>query len=102
VLTVVPPTVAPIANARDAAFETLLASHQLVAPLLDADRDAAAGKAVYDAAYYERFFTRARPLLEQQLAGSIAMTAAMIAGAWEAAGKPVPRTAVPAAVPRVR
>ena len=43
----------------------------------------------YDDAYYDRFFAKARPLLEQQLAASIAVTSAIIAGAWEAAGKPV-------------
>ena len=88
-LTINPRALAPITNARDAAFETLLASHQLVARLLQADRDAAAGQKIYDDAYYDRFFAKARPLLEQQLAASIAVTAAIITGAWEAAGKPV-------------
>ena len=87
-LTINPPVVTPIADARGAAFDTLLASHQLVARLLQADKTAAAGKKVYDDAYYDRFFAAARPLLEQRLAASIAVTAAIITGAWEAAGKP--------------
>jgi hypothetical protein len=88
-LTINPRPIAPITNARDAAFDTLLESHQLVARLLEADRDAAGGQKVYDDAYYERLFAKARPLLEQQLAASIAVTSAIITGAWEAAGKPV-------------
>lgn len=88
-LTIVPPAVTPIANARDAAFDTLLASHQLVERLLRADREAAGGRKIYDNAYYDRFLSNAKPLLEQQLAGSIAMTVAIIVGAWEAAGQPV-------------
>ena len=90
-LTINPPVVTPIADARGVAFDTLLASHQLVARLLQADKTAAAGKKVYDDAYYDRFFASARPLLEQRLAASIAVTAAIVTGAWEAAGKPAIR-----------
>jgi hypothetical protein len=88
-LTIAPPAVAPIVNARDAAFETLLASHELVDRLLRADRDAAGGRKIYDTAYFDRFLSGAKPLLEQQIGRSIAVTAAVIVGAWEAAGKPV-------------
>jgi hypothetical protein len=91
-LTIEPVASAPIANPRDAAFDTLLASHQLVPRLLQADKDAAIGRGTYDDAYFDRFFANARPLLEQQIAKSIAATAAQIAGAWEAAGRPVVRT----------
>ncbi len=92
-LTVNAQAVSHVTNARDAAFSTLLASHQMVDGLLRADKEAAGtGKPNYNDAYFEKFFERARPLLEQQLAGSIAMTVAMIAGAWEAAGRPALRT----------
>jgi hypothetical protein len=87
-LTIRPAAPVPILNARDTAFDVLLASHQLVPALLKADRDAAAGKKVYDAAYFDRFFANARPILEQQLARSISATAALITGAWESAGEP--------------
>ena len=90
-LTIAPAAIAPITNARDAAFDTLLASHQLVPRLLQADKDAAAEKQTYDDDYYDRFFANARRLLEQQIAKSIAATAALIAGAWEAAGRPALR-----------
>jgi hypothetical protein len=87
-LSIRPAAMAPIVSPRDAAFDTLLASHQLVARLLRADSDAAAGKTVYDSAYFDRFLASARPILEQQIAASIAATAALITGAWQAAGRP--------------
>ena len=90
-LTIAPAAIAPITNARDAAFETLLASHQLAPRLLQADKDAAAEKQTYDDDYYDRFFANARRLLEQQVAKSIAATAGLITGAWEAAGRPALR-----------
>jgi hypothetical protein len=83
-----PPAVPPIANPREAAFETLLASYQLVPKLLQADKEAAAGTKTYDGAYYARFFATAGPLLEQQVARAIAATVAIITGAWQAAGRP--------------
>jgi hypothetical protein len=90
-LAINPTAIGSITNARDAAFDVLLASHRLVARLLEADRQASGGKQVYDDPYFERFFANARPLLEQQLAASIAVTAALITGAWEAAGRPALR-----------
>jgi hypothetical protein len=81
---------APIANARDAAFDALLASYQRVDPLLAADRAASAGKDVYDDDYFEKFFAGARPILEERLGASITATVGIIAGAWEQAGKPAP------------
>jgi hypothetical protein len=101
-LTIHPVAVAPVTNPRDAAFDTLLASHQLVERLLHADRQAALGKDAYDDEYFERFFVNARPILEQQIALSVSATAALITGAWEAAGKPALRTVVAPAVQRVR
>jgi hypothetical protein len=101
-LTIEPVAIAPITNPLDAAFDTLLASHQLVPRLLRADQDAATGKAIYDDEYFDRFFVNARPLLEQQIAGSIAATAALITGAWEAAGRPAPRLVIVPAVQKVR
>jgi hypothetical protein len=87
-LTIRPVPAAPIKNARETAFETLLASHQLSAILLKADKDAAGPTKRYDDQYFDRFFANARELLEQQISRSISATAALIAGAWEAAGRP--------------
>ncbi len=101
-LTVNPVAIAPITNPRDAAFDTLLASHQLVERLLEADKRAAMGRNSYDDVYFERLFVNTRPMLEQQIAASISATAALITGAWEQAGRPALRTAVAPATQRIR
>lgn len=87
-LTVVPAQRLPMSDPRDAAFDALLASHQLVDLILDADRQASGGRRTFDDAYFDRFFSAVQPLLERQLGQAIGATAALIAGAWEAAGKP--------------
>jgi hypothetical protein len=92
----------PMKNPRDAAFDVLLASHQLVQPLLEADKEAIAGKDTYDDDYYEKFFAKVKQMLERQIGLSIAATAAVISGAWEQAGKPQLKTDMPRAVEKVR
>src|SRR6266850_504606 len=87
-LTVRPAAPTPVTNARDVAFDALLASYNLVDPILKADSAAIAGKDTYDVEYFETFFTRVKPILEQRLAEAITATAGLIIGAWEAAGKP--------------
>jgi hypothetical protein len=57
---------------------------------------------VYDDAYYAAFFKANRAVLEQRLNESIAASAAMIAGAWEAAGKPAVPLDPPSAPQRRR
>lgn len=101
-LTVNPAPPRPIANIRDAMFDTLLTSHQLVDPILKADKEASAGKETYDAEYYEKFFAAVRPVLEQRIADSISATASMIIGAWEQGGRPALRTTDARPVQRVR
>jgi hypothetical protein len=101
-LTIHPAAAVSIANPRDAAFETLLASHQLVERLLQADTQAARGRDAYDEVYFERFFANVRPVLEERISASISATAALITGAWEAAGRPALRTVVTPPVQRVR
>src|SRR5438105_6333465 len=88
-LTLKPAATAAIANVRDFAFEALIASHQEVDAILEADREAAAGKASYDDGYFERFFVKTRPILEARLSAAIAATASVIITAWERAGRPV-------------
>jgi hypothetical protein len=78
----------PIQNPRDTAFDVLLDSYRLVDGVLQADKTAVAGKEVYDDDYYEKFFTAVKPVLERRLSESITATAALIVGAWEAAGRP--------------
>ena len=88
-LKLTPAAPAPIRNPRDAAFDALVSSYQLVDPILKADREAVAGKGVYDDDYFEKFFAKVHPILERRLQESITASASVIIGAWEAAGKPV-------------
>lgn len=97
-----PPPLGPITNPRDAAFEMLLKSYQLVDELLAADKKAVAGRTSYDAAYFDAFFAGAGPMLAARINSSIAATASLIVGAWEAAGKPVLKTEIARPVERVR
>src|SRR5207245_405851 len=87
-LTIKPGPPATPFNARDRAFEALLASYQLVEPLLKADKESIAGKDAYDDEYFDRFFARVRPILEERISGAISATVSLIVGAWEQAGKP--------------
>jgi hypothetical protein len=97
-----PKPLPPATDARALMFESVLAGHQLVEPLLAADREASAGKETYDDDYYEKFFAKVRPMLEQQISLSISRTAAFLAGAWEQAGRPPLKTEVPRPVQKVR
>jgi len=86
--TIAPKPIEPIRNPRDFIFEVVLQGTQLVPPILKADLDAIGGRDEYDDAYYAAFFKANRAVVERRLNESIAASAAMIAGAWEAAGKP--------------
>ncbi len=57
---------------REFIFDTLIVSASLVDPMLAADREAIGSGEVYDRAYYERFFAKARPTLERRLSEAIA------------------------------
>ena len=87
-LTIAPKPIAPITAPRDFIFDTLIEGTTLVPPILKADLDAIGNRDVYDDAYYEAFYAANRPVLERRLSEAIAATAAMISGAWEAAGRP--------------
>ncbi len=91
-LSVTPRPPVPVRQVRDAAFEILLRSYQRVPALLEADRAAIQGRTAYDDVYFERFFTAAKPLLEQSLGEAVSATAGIIIGAWEEAGRPAIRT----------
>jgi hypothetical protein len=90
-LTLTPAPPVSIGNPRDAAFDGLLASYLLVEPILRADQEAIGTGDTYDDAYFERFFVRVKPLLEQQLSAAITATASLIVSAWDQAGRPVVR-----------
>jgi hypothetical protein len=87
-LTIAPVAVAPVKDPRAFLFDTLLQSNRLAAGVLAADREAIGDRDVYDDAYYAAFFAANKTVMERRLNDSIAGIAAMITGAWEAAGKP--------------
>jgi hypothetical protein len=101
--TIAPKPIAPIKNPRDFIFDVVLEGTQLVPPILKSDLDAIGSRDEYDDAYYGAFFKANRAVVERRLNESIAASAAMIAGAWEAAGKPpVPVEVKPTAQRRRR
>jgi Zinc dependent phospholipase C len=83
-----PQAPAPVGNPRDFLFDTLTASFTFVQPVLEADKAAAAGRDVYDDAYFTMFFGKVRPILEQRLSASIQDVASIITAAWVEAGRP--------------
>jgi hypothetical protein len=85
----------PIRTPLDFTFDALLEGTKLVPIVLEADRVAIGNRDVYDNAYYEAFFKGSRAVMERRLDESTAAVAAMITGAWEAAGRP----AVPVRAP---
>lgn len=91
-----------ISNVRDFSFDTLLASYQRVAAVLDADEAAAAGKDTYDDDYFEKFFATVKPVIEERLSEAITATASIIVTAWQEAGRPTLTVEVPPAVQRAR
>ena len=88
-LTIAPKPIAPVTQStRLRVRPTMLQGTQLVPPILKADLEAIGTRDVYDDAYYDAFFKANRAVLERRLNEAIAAVAAMITGAWEAAGKP--------------
>jgi len=89
VLKPAPPTA--LADIRELSFRTLQESFQLVDEVLAADKSAIGGRDSYDDEYFEAFFAAVKPVLEERVSASITATAALIAGAWEQAGRPAVR-----------
>lgn len=88
-LVIKPERRAPITTPRDTMFEVLLVSTTLTEPILRADRQAIGTREYYDDDYYAAFGRNgAEAVLQQRVNDAIAAVAAMITGAWEAAGKP--------------
>lgn len=82
--------IASIARPREFVFDVLVEGTRLVPAVLAAAAAASLGRREYDDAYYAAFFEAGGAVLEQRLNESIAGVAAVIAGAWEAAGRPRP------------
>lgn len=101
-LTIDPKPARPITNPRDYIFDVIIEGTTLVPPILEADLKAIGTRDVYDDAYFEAFFAPTKEVLERRLNESITAVAGMIAGAWEAAGKPAVPVAPPASPQRRR
>jgi hypothetical protein len=86
-----------VRSVRELIFDSLVVSFSHVQTVLDADKAAVAGKDVYDDAYYDAFFGKVRPILEQRLSDSIGDIVGVITAAWIEAGRP----AVPVEAPNV-
>ncbi|HEX5474366.1 MAG TPA: zinc dependent phospholipase C family protein [Vicinamibacterales bacterium] len=99
-LHITPGPLVPVPNAREFAFATLADSQQLVAPILAADRAAAAGRDEYDDQYFDALLARTQPLLEKRLGQAITGVASLITAAWDAAGRPALPVDAPPRVPR--
>ena len=93
---IAPAPLGPVRNPRDFTFDRILEGTQLAPAILLHERDAIGARDLYDDEYYTAFFKAAWAVLERRLNESIAAVAAMIAGAWESAGRP----AVPADPPQ--
>jgi len=87
-LTVAPKPARAILDPRDYVFDVLIEGTTLVPPILESDRKALGARDTYDEAYYDAFFRANRAVMERRLAESISAVAGVIAGAWEAAGRP--------------
>ena len=97
-----PAAATPVSRPRDFMFDALLASNQLAAGVLDADRSAAAGREFYDDGYFAAFGTAQLPVMQKRLNESITAVASVIAGAWEQAGRPKVPTELPRTPRRIR
>jgi hypothetical protein len=78
-----------IANVRELIFDSLVVSFSHVQAVLDADKAAVVGKDIYDDGYYDAFFAKVKPIVEQRLADSIGDVVGVITAAWIEAGRPV-------------
>lgn len=87
-VTVVPKPAVPVRQPRDFIFDALISGFPLVETVLEVDRKAAAGREEYDDAYFDQLFAGSKQILERRLGEAISGIASMIAGAWEAAGRP--------------
>lgn len=97
-----PKVPAEVTSPRELIFDSLVASFSHVQAVLDADKAAAAGKDVYDDAYYDAFFGKVRPILEQRLSDSIGDVVGVITAAWIQAGRPPVPVEVPTTLRKVR
>jgi hypothetical protein len=83
-----PKAIGAVTNPRDFIFDAIVEDARLAPLILAADKMAIGDRDVYDDAYFEAFFEGTQALMERRLDDSISAVAAVITGAWEAAGRP--------------
>lgn len=101
-ITLAPPPVVPMSDARSGMFAVLESSFPHAATVLAADKAAAAGRDEYDDEYFSLLFRDTRPILEERLSLAVTAVASAIVGAWEAAGKPALPLDPPREIRKVR
>jgi len=99
-LTIAPPPLAAVPNAREYVFATLTDSFTFVDPILAADREATQGRDFYDDAYFAKLYEKTGPIMEKRIAGAISGVASLVAQAWIDAGKPALPVEAPPRQPR--
>ena len=99
-LTLAPPPLAAVPNAREFVFATLTDSFTFVDPILAADREATQGREFYDDAYFAKLYEKTGPIMEKRLSGAIGGVASLITQAWTDAGKPALPVDAPPRQPR--
>jgi hypothetical protein len=87
-LNIQPPPLQSIPNVRDFIFDTLVESFRSVDAVLAADREAIGAADTYDDRYYDAFFAKVKPILEQRISRAISSVASVITSEWERAGRP--------------
>lgn len=85
---IAPAAPTPVSDPREFMFQTLLSSNKLAEGVLQSDQQAAQGREFYDDGYFDALAARQLTVLERRLNESITGTAAIIIGAWTAAGRP--------------
>jgi hypothetical protein len=86
----------PIGDIKTFIFAAVVQSNALVAPILAADKSAAArlekdsnGRLIYDDAYYEAMYRELGAILQKRLTDSANGVASVVVAAWTDAGKPL-------------
>jgi hypothetical protein len=101
-LQVVPPDIGPVRDPRAFTFDVLLSSYQASRVVFAADLKAVAGRTHYDDGYFDVLYEELHGTLDERLGASIAAVSALIASAWEDAGRPALPLDPPRAVKAVR
>ncbi len=88
-LTLTPVVITPVPDIRAFIFDALIADQPYVATVLAADKKAAAGRELYDDAYFADFAKNGGlGVAEQRLGAASSAVASVWIAAWDKAGKP--------------